>query len=78
MVGKHRTTRLLELQEQRKLLLVRQQGHQAAGADAADSHHFERHVLNVETRQQITTIGLQGASIVLHERVIEWAPVREV
>lgn len=60
VIGEHRPPCFLELQEQRELLLVSQQRHQAARADTADTDHFERQVLNTEARQQPAPVGLQG------------------
>jgi hypothetical protein len=47
------------LQQQRVLLRICQQRDQAAGADAADADHLERHVLYRKPRQKLTTVGLQ-------------------
>jgi hypothetical protein len=59
VTGQHRTPGFFNLQEQRVLLRICQQRDQAAGADAADPDHLERHVLYRKPRQKLTTVGLQ-------------------
>ena len=64
MVLEHRGRRLLDLQEQRILLIAPlEQDDERARADAADTHDLASHVDDLEPLQQVTPIVLQRGPV---------------
>ena len=55
--------RLLELEEQRIVLARHQQHDATVGSDAADADDLDRHIHELETVQQQSTVFLQGFPI---------------
>ena len=60
VVLEHRAGRLLDLQEQRVLLVASlEQDDEGARADAADADHLARHVDDLELLEQVAPVALQ-------------------
>jgi hypothetical protein len=64
VVLQHRPGRLLDLQEQRVLLVAAlEQGDEGSGADAAHPDHLAGHVDQLEPLQQLALVVAQGGPV---------------